>query len=306
MNTSYDVRIWDIKSRKNRHGKITSYSVRWKVGTREFYESFKIRAQADSFRADLLSAQRAGERFDTGSGLPAKGGRKTADMSWFALTCKYVDMKWPDLAATARQTVAEALIRVLSVFVQDKPGRPDAKTVRSAARQWGYNTLLRTNGKVPADARRVLDWLEHNTSSVRTALDAEVLRELQREITRRLDGTPYAPTVARKTWAVLWNTLDYAVELGLIESNPLVAVKWTAMPKGKRKVDRRAVPNPVQARTILGVVRETPRSGERLEAFFGAMYFAGLRPEEVTALRKSNLTLPPPRWDPQKESWKYG
>lgn len=53
------------------------------------------------------------------------------------------------------------------------------------------------------------------------------------------------------------------------------------MPKGKRKVDKRAVPNPIQARSLLNAVKETKRSGPRLVAFFGTMYFAALRPEEA-------------------------
>ncbi|MCP2255233.1 hypothetical protein LY13_004007 [Prauserella aidingensis] len=108
MNYSYDVRIWEIKARKNRKGRVTSYSVRWKVDKEEFFESFKLRAQADSFRSELLLAQRAGERFDLGTGLPPQA-KVTERVSWFDMTSKYVDMKWADLSATARQTTAEAL-----------------------------------------------------------------------------------------------------------------------------------------------------------------------------------------------------
>jgi hypothetical protein len=123
----------------------------------------------------------------------------------------------------------------------------------------------------PSDAKKVLDWCSRNTHSVKTVLDPDVLRELQRAVTRRLDGKPFAPTVACKTRSVLRNALDYAVELKLIDVNPLAGVKWTTMPKGKRKVDKRAVPNPIQARTLLAAVREASRSGERLEAFFGTL-----------------------------------
>ena len=98
----------------------------------------------------------------------------------------------------------------------------------------------------------------------------------------------------REDCSVLWNALDYAVELGLIETNPLAGVKWTAMPKGKRKVDRRAVPNPIQARTLLAAVREVPRSGPRLVAYFGAIYYSALRPEEAAALYDRNVDIPAP------------
>lgn len=305
MNTTYDVRVWTVKTRKNSAGKVTSYGVRWAVGGRQLYRSFKVRAQAESFRADLMSAQRRGEPFDRSSGLPASFTRSATDMTWFDFTCQYMDMKWPDLAATARQTVAESLIRVAPVFLPKDKNGPDPKAVRSALRQWGYNTELRQADEVPPEARKVLDWCSRNTASVKAVLDPATLRDLQRAVTKRLDGKPFAPTVARKTRSVLWNALDYAVERKIIDANPLGAVKWTAMPKGKRKVDKRAVPNPIQARTLLIAVRETLRSGPRLEAFFGAMYYAALRPEEVVALNKRNLALPEPKWNEGAKGYEY-
>ncbi|SFK52306.1 hypothetical protein SAMN05421835_12354 [Amycolatopsis sacchari] len=296
MNTSYQVQIWDIKPRKNRQGKVTSYRLRWKVGKREFNESFKVRALADSFRADLLSAQRDGERFDTETGLPVERAKDIPVMSWFEVTSRYVAMKWPDLAATARQTTVEALIRVLPVFVPNKAGQPDAKEVRSAVRQWGYNPPRRKSGEMPTNARRVLDWLTRNTMPVSSVSDPEILRALQRAVTRRLDGGVYAPTVARRTRSVLSNVLDYArTELKVLEVNPLPDAKWTKMPKGRRKLDRRAVPNPIQARSFLHQVGQTPRSGPHLKAFFALMYFAALRPEEAAKVSKTNLSLPEPR-----------
>jgi integrase len=306
MDTSYKVSLWSIKTRKNAAGAVTRYGVRWSVDGVAFYESFKIRVQADGFRSELVSSRRRGEAFDKRTGRPASLARSVADMSWSDFTCNYVDMKWPDLAATARQTVAEALIRMMPAFVPKGKCAPDAKAVRVALRQWGYNTTLRGSDVVPVEAQKVLDWLSRNSASVRSVLDPDVLRELQRVVTRRLDGELFAPTVARKTRSVLWNTLDYAVEKKLIDVNPLASVKWTAMPKGKRKVDKRAVPNPIQARSILAVIRETPRSGERLEAFFGVMYFAALRPEEAAALNKRNLDLPSPVWNDENQEYEYG
>jgi integrase len=306
MAGSYRVQVWAVITRKNAKGKVTSYRVRWKVETTEFGESFKVRAQADSFRAGLITAQRDGARFDLTTGLPVEQGKAVADMPWFEATTRYVDMKWPDLAATARQTTAEALIRVLPVFVPDKAGRPDAAVVRSVVRQWGYNPPRRKAGAVPADAARVLDWLSRNTTVVSSVDDPEVLRALQRAVTQRLDGAPYAPSVARRTRSVLSNTLDYArEELRVLDANPLPTAKWTKMPKGKRKVDKRAVPNPVQARTLLRMIGETARSGAHLEAFFGLMYFAALRPEEATNLRKEQLALPAPRRDPDTGECEY-
>lgn len=307
MKTSYDVKVWEIKPRKNAAGKVTSYGVRWTVEKKvnEFYESFKVRAQAEGFRSDLISAQRRGEPFDIETGRPLSWSRVEKDSTWFDLTRNYVDMKWPDMAATARQTIAEALIRVMPVFVPEGKATPSATVVRSVLRQYGYNTEQRTNRDVPEDVRRVLDWCARNTLSVRAVDKPDTLRRLQRAVTRQLNGQPFAPTVARKTRSVLWNVFEYAVQEELLDANPLVGVKWTAMPKGKRKVDKRAVPNPIQARTLLNAVREVKRSGPRLVAFFGTMYFAALRPEESAALNKRHLALPAPVWNAEQERHTY-
>ena len=61
-------------------------------------------------------------------------------------------------------------------------------------------------------------------------------------------------------------------------------------------VDRRVVVNPEQARALLAAVRRQKPSGPSLVAFFGAMYFAALRPAEAATLRKTNLALPAEGW----------
>jgi integrase len=85
----------------------------------------------------------------------------------------------------------------------------------------------------------------------------------------------------------------------------LSGLKWKTMPKGKRKIDKRAVPNPIQARTLLNAVRDVQRSGPRLVAFFGTMYYSALRPEEAAALNKRHLALPEPKWDATRDRLVY-
>jgi integrase len=104
----------------------------------------------------------------------------------------------------------------------------------------------------------------------------------------RMDGKPAgAATVARKR-AVFSNSLRYAVEVRLLAVHPLSLVSWTA-PKLDEGVDRAVVVNPKQAAALLAAVRtESPE----LEAFFGCMYYAGLRPEEVLHLSDDEYERP--------------
>jgi len=85
--------------------------------------------------------------------------------------------------------------------------------------------------------------------------------------------------------------MDYAIELRLLDANPIRLLKWTA-PKVSSQVDRRSVVNPRQARLLLEAVRAQQPSGPRLIAFFGVMYYAGLRPEEAINLRADDVVLP--------------
>jgi hypothetical protein len=63
---SFDVRVWEIRSYEGKRG--VTYTVRWTVARRQRSETFKTKALAESFRAELLSAARRGEGFDVETG----------------------------------------------------------------------------------------------------------------------------------------------------------------------------------------------------------------------------------------------
>jgi hypothetical protein len=75
-----------------------------------------------------------------------------------------------------------------------------------------------------------------------------------------LDGKNAAASTARRNRTILANAMDYAIELGLLEMNPIRRIKWT-MPKVSSQVDRRSVVNPRQARALLEAVRAQQPSG---------------------------------------------
>src|SRR5690349_12448184 len=114
MDTTFDVRIWKTEVYNGKRS--TSYYVRWTVAGRQWREPFKQSALAESFRSDLLSAARKGEAFDVASGLPVSKRRTSQDMPWYKFACEFVDMKWPDVAATTRRTHAEALMTVTTAM----------------------------------------------------------------------------------------------------------------------------------------------------------------------------------------------
>ena len=68
MNCSYDVRIWKTEQYSGPRG--TTHKVRWAVAGQRRKKSFRTKALADSFRSELVSAQRKGEAFAVETGLP--------------------------------------------------------------------------------------------------------------------------------------------------------------------------------------------------------------------------------------------
>ena len=89
--------------------------------------------------------------------------------------------------------------------------------------------------------------------------------------------------------AVFHDALGYAVELGLLQANPVCQARWTA-PIAATAVNPQAVASPTQVRAILS---EVTHLRPELTAFFGCLYYAALRPEEAVALHSADLVLPP-------------
>ena len=61
-------------------------------------------------------------------------------------------------------------------------------------------------------------------------------------------------------------------------------------------VDRRVVISPAQARDLLAAVRAQGVRGQRMEAFYGCLYYAALRPSEAVAVTEADCHLPDAGW----------
>ncbi|WP_017974407.1 tyrosine-type recombinase/integrase [Actinopolyspora halophila] len=301
--TTYDVRVWQLKVRKNSRGKVTSYGVRWIVATEEFYESFKNKAQAESFRSDLVSAARKGEAFRVDTGLPVSMSRTVEEMSWFDFACAYVDMKWPEQSGNSRKGIAETLTTVTPALLATERGKPDDKTLRDALFGWAFNRDRRDTVEQPQRVRAALKWLASNTEPVSVLAEPAVLREVLGLIATRLDGKPSAASVVSRKRAVLHNALDYAVERGLLDRNRLPELKWSP-PRNVQALDKRTVVNHQQALRLLEAVRNQGPSGPRLVAFFAVMYYAAARPGEAVNLHRQDVTLPELVADPDTGQWR--
>jgi len=83
----------------------------------------------------------------------------------------------------------------------------------------------------------VLAWVGHNSVPISALAETAIARRLLGQATGRLDGKNAAASTVRRHRIILANAMDYAVELGLLETNPIRALKWTT-PKVSSQVDR--------------------------------------------------------------------
>lgn len=143
----------------------------------------------------------------------------------------------------------------------------------------------------PESVSGQLDWLSKHDRPLTDIAKPDVLRRIARVIATKLDGTPAGGRTAQLRRVILSNALDYAVELGLLASNPVPSIRWST-PRFTTQIDRRSVINPDQARELLEAVRQTPRSGHLLVGLFACMYYSALRPEEAVSLRERHVDLP--------------
>ncbi|WP_433419204.1 tyrosine-type recombinase/integrase [Microtetraspora malaysiensis] len=210
-----------------------------------------------------------------------------------------MDAKWPYSSPNHRRGIAEALTDATEALLTGTSGAPRKEEIRRALRSWAFSSRTRDRAEPPDDLRSVVQWLERNTVPL-TDLSGDrgpaLIRGVLDRISKTQQDKPAAGNTANRKRMVLNNAMEYACEIRALPSNPLKAVKWTK-PKTLATVDRRVVVNAEQARRLLLAVRMQGKRGARMEAFFGCMYYAALRPEEVVDLRRDHLvSLPDEGW----------
>ena len=293
MALSHDVNVWQLAVRKNRK---RGYGVRWVVAGNEFSKWFTSRPLADNHRSDLLQAVRRGEAFDTETGLPESAARQQRTVTWFDLACRFVDLKWPHLAAKSRASIADALATVTPVLVTTTRGMPDQRTLRVALYGWAFHKERRKAGQPSDETAVAIDWIRANSLKVVTLDEkdrrSELIRQALDALSLTMDGRPAAATVVARKRSVFYGVLNYAVELDILPANPVDKVRWKA-PATADEVDRRVVASPRQVSHLLAAAaKERPE----LVAFFACLYYAFLRPAEAAALTIDSCDLPKSGW----------
>jgi integrase len=294
MGDSFKVKVWAIEQRPRR-----SPRVRWTVDGEPFNESFATVALADAFRSQLVTAARKGEAFDSETGLPRSLLRKRLDVSFLDHAREFAAREWKTSAATSRASMLDMLIRVVPAVTGDAPGRPDAAVLRRA-----LSKHLNQGGKadpLSAAEARALAWLEKASRPVSALEDGAVVCDVLDALAVNLDGQAAAPGYFSRMRRSLHKVLGYAVRKKRLEKNPVskgnLPEGWTPPAAPDGVVDPRCVGSPALIALMLAAcARATPRQGPRMAAFFACMYYAMMRPAEVSALTMAGCHLPETGW----------
>ncbi|MFD5885521.1 tyrosine-type recombinase/integrase [Streptomyces sp. NPDC060334] len=288
MDTTYEVKIWKIGSRKQAKG--TTYTVRWVLGGREWRTPFATRALADAFRSELVSATRRGEAFSVLTGRPLSHTSGASSVSWYEFALRFTDAQWHRTSGNSRKTTSKVLMTATSALLRTSvPSTLDPVALRTALREFAFNT--RRRAEAPPEVAAALKWVERNCHSMAVWEDSSRVEEVLQAVSSRLDGSETAASTIKRNRRVLNVMLEYAVKENVLRTNPLPKGRGTA-PKTSIAVDKRSLINARQAAALLGWVRRRPRGGLRLHAFFATMYYAGPRPEEVVAMYVMDVRLP--------------
>lgn len=318
---THDVSIWSIRNRNaKRKGKEAPnrqwskpYELRWRVGYKPQSQSFLTRALADHFRADLLKAAQRGELFDPESGLPESmlAVDAPASRSWFDFAKAYVAVRWPKAAANTRFSIVDSLAVATLGLLDGEATNLDREVVR-AAMLWALPPETGNNREVtgerfadfarrrkldPRSVRAALTVLSKATRRMSELGEPDVVRSLIDELGTNLDGSPAAADTESIRRRAVNTALEYAVEVGDLEQNPLQLKRYKRKKVGRTQaIDRRVVVNPTQARELLTAVSYVGSwrraRGRRLVGFLATMYYAGTRPAEVVGLRRQDCELP--------------
>ena len=232
-----------------------------------------------------------GLEFDPQTGEPVLWAEpEPVTVTWYQHAAAYAAMKWPTLAAHSRASVAEALATVTPALTGAAPARMPEAQLRTALYQHAFNPAHTCTGD-PATIR-VLAWAQRASVPVAQLADPIVLRRALDALTLRLDGSRAAANTISRKRAVFHGALGYAVETGLLDSNPPDSISWQS-PKAATAIDPNVVASRVQAEALLGAVA---RIRPDLTAFFGCLYYGALRPEEAIALCLDDCYLPARGW----------
>jgi integrase len=150
-----------------------------------------------------------------------------------------------------------------------------------------FNPQRRRCGAPGPDTASALAWVERASLPLSQLADPRVIRAALDGLCTRLDGEPAAANTITRKRAVFHGALGYAVELRPLPANPVSQVRWRA-PRAAISVNPATVASAAQVQMILDQVT---RIRPDLAAFFGCLYYAALRRDDLILAARGRGTI---------------
>ncbi|MFD8390514.1 tyrosine-type recombinase/integrase [Streptomyces sp. NPDC059680] len=301
LTLSTDVRVWKVNKVNSKRA---PYQLRWTVAGKVKTASFSTVALAESRRSELWQSMRKGEAFDVDTGLPESELRAAAaknntrpDPRWWDFSREYMATRWRTTAAKTREGLADSLATVALAMREDGAKAPSLEETRLAVR-WAV-VPAHKGEEPPPELQATCMWLSARSLPLSTLTDPKVARDVQYRLSFKLDDTPAAVETYKRRRRGFNTAMEYAIEAGYLDANPLAGVKRSGA-KGNDVVDPRVLVNQVQGAQLLTAVSYVGsvhrNRGRRLVAFFACQLYAAMRPAEVVGLREEDCYLPETGW----------
>ena len=289
------------------------WRVKWRVAGDEKTRSFKTRALADAFRAELVAATsaRGWSMFDPDTGLPAEWTiSEAAKATFLDMAIVVVESDWKSIGAKHRMGRVEALAQMAASAT--KPGGPDKQMLRLVLRNWvlppdSHRTpirplTVRKPGKTvtytTSEVEAAIQWVVRHSQLMRSldSVDA-VGKLLDRSALSVVTGRPLKSSSRDKNRSAASVVYAEAVRVGAVSNNHIRNVRQHKYSSHK-VAEPEAVPSPAQARELVDALSTISKQAvHQYRAFFTLMWCCGTRPSELYGLRfGSGFDLPETGW----------
>jgi hypothetical protein len=249
--------------------------------------------EADRVRTLLHAAVREGEEFDPVSGEPESWRPAPDAVSTYAWARRWLGEQWPEWQPRTRVAALESLIRFVPLAVA-----LDASAPPPGLRRYLLG-VLPPDGVIDADSA-FERWLGRWSLPL-NRLDAEVLARVDQRLGIGDQGQPLAGSTANRYRRVAHSCIRRAVELRVLSADP-----WPPPPRGRnrrranrptRRAELRRLPDPAtMAAAITAMPNQYQPSSRMYQMMTAVAYYGGLRPSEVTVLRRRCIDLPADGW----------
>ncbi len=272
------VKFWTIR-KIDRPNRPKRFEVRWTVDNKQYSRSYSIKAQAESFRADLQVRARNGEVFDPSTGLPHSQNQTNC----YELSQQMVSEKWQVSSAKSRVTEVDNLAYILCTLIPTNRTAPDG--LRLALRA----SLGRRNPKLTPTEKSHLNWLQRASLPV-NSIDPTTVKRVLKQLSNKPNGGTYSHSIQRQRRVYLSGLMSYALEQELITINPVKIVK-TRLANQTPMTPVKNIADIPTAQKIINDVTDPV-----IKAFLTTILYAGLRPSEASALTVTDCELPDTGW----------